>query len=73
MDLETQYKLRNNIQIYNFLKDNSHWYKYLNRNKNYYKIFEQEMKKKYKLTTKDRIEKVATSIEKVSKFIDILK
>ena len=73
MQLDIQYKIKNNHNLFKYLKENSSWYKYLNRNKNYLKKFEDEMKERYKLTTKDRIEKIGNGINQVSKIMDILK
>lgn len=72
MNLEVQYRIKNNPNDLRFLRENSNWYKYLNRNKNYLKNFEEEMKKNYKLTTKDRMNKLANSLDTVSKIMDIL-
>ena len=37
------------------------------------KTVEEEMKKKYKLTPKDKIEKIGKKVEMISTFIDVLK
>lgn len=72
MNIEIQYRLRSNPNDIKYLREKSYWYKYLNRNKIYFKNFEDEMKKEYKLTSEDRINKMANSIDMLSKFIDIL-
>ena len=72
MSIELQYKLKENPNLLKYLRENSNWYKLLNRNKTYFKNFEEEMKKEYKLTPEDRINKMANSIDMLSKFIDIL-
>ena len=59
--------------IKRYLKENSYWYNYLNRNPIYLKAMEEEMKKKYKLTPEDKIEKMYNSISMVSEFLKILK
>ncbi len=56
-----------------FLRENSYWYKYLNRSNIYYKDFINDMKKKYKLTTQDKINKVINNINMVNTFLDVLK
>ena len=72
MNVEIQYRLRSNSNDIKYLREKSYWYKFLNRNKNYFKQFEEEMKKEYKLTSEDKINKMANSINMLSKFIDIL-
>lgn len=72
MNIEVRYKIRSNPNSMRYLKENSYWYKYLNRNKLYLKDFENEMKEKYKLTVKDRVDKVKDSLDTISKIMDIL-
>lgn len=73
MDVGTIIKIRTDPNIYRYLRENSYWYKYLNRNPLSIKKLEEEMKNKYKLTTKDKIEKLSNSINLISSFIDVLK
>ena len=71
MDLNTQYRLKVNPNYIRFLRENSYWYKYLNRSFKYFPEFEKEMKIKYKLTPKDKLEKFSKNIDRVSQLIDI--
>ena len=71
MDLTTQYKLKSNPKYIRFLRENSIWYKYLNRNGNYFRKFDEDMKIKYKLTTKDKLDRFTHNIDKLSQIIDI--
>lgn len=73
MDILTQIKIRNNPNIYRYLREYSYWYKYLNRDPTSVKILEEEMKNRYKLTTKDRLEKISESFSLISSFMDVLK
>ena len=73
MDLYTINYIKKNPMIYTCLRENSYWYKYLNRSPIYLKQVEEEAKKKYKLTTTDRIEKISNSISLVSNILDVLK
>lgn len=73
MTIETQFYIRNNPNIYRFLRENSSWYKYLNRNPNNMKELESEMKKKYKLTTKDKVEKLSNNLLMISQVLEALK
>lgn len=59
--------------LYHYLRENSYWYKSLNRDQYMLKQLETEMKKKYKLTPEDKIEKIANSINMISTFIDVLR
>ena len=62
-----------NPNLKRYLKENSYWYHYLNRDSSYLPMMEEEMKKKYKLTTEDKIEKMYNSISMMSEFLKILK
>lgn len=73
MDLFTINYIKNNPLIYKYLRENSYWYKYLNRSSRYLKELEKEMKEKYKMTTKDKIENISNSINLISNLIDVLK
>lgn len=73
MNLYTINYIKSNQLLYNYLRENSYWYKYLNRSQEYLKPLEEEMKKKYKLTTQDRIEKISQGINMVSTILDVLK
>ena len=72
MRIELLNRIRQNQNNIKFLRENSHWYKYLNRNPIYFKQFEEEMKKQYKLTTEDKINKMIERLDMVSKIMDIL-
>ena len=71
MNLYVQYNLRNNLNNLRFLRENSNWYKYLNRSSNYLPLLEKEMKIRYKLTPKDKLDRFTKNIDKVSELIDI--
>lgn len=71
MDLNLQYKIKSNPNYIRFLRENSNWYKHLNRNPIYFNEFEKEMKTKYKLTSKDKLDRLSKNIDKVSQIIDI--
>ena len=71
MNINLQYKIKSNPNYIRFLRENSIWYKYLNRNPNYFSQLENEMKIKYKLTPKDKLEKFTQNMDKISQIIDI--
>ena len=73
MNIETQIKIRNNPNLYRYLRDNSSWYKALNRDPNSIKQMEIEMKNAYKLNLTDKIGNLNQKIEMVRTFIDILR
>lgn len=71
MNLNIQYNIKSDINKIRFLRENSYWYKYLNRNSNYLTEFNNEMKIKYKQTSKDKLDRFTKNIDKVSQLIDI--
>ena len=73
MQVAAQIKIRSNPNLYRYLRENSYWYKYLNRSPNTLKALEQEMKERYKLQTKDKMENVANSIKLIQSFLEIMK
>ena len=73
MHIDIQYRIANNPNYKRFLEENSYWYKYLNRNRLYFKDFDNSMKKQYKLTTEDRIDKMREGIDTISKIMEILR
>ena len=73
MQLDLQYRIKQDEKQIMFLRENSYWYKYLNRNNRYYKEFIDDMKDKYKLKPTDKINKMMDNINMVRTFLDILK
>lgn len=73
MNIKTQIIVRSNPNLYRYLREYSYWYKYLNRNPESIKDLEMEMKNRYKLTTKDRLEKINNSMNLIHSFMDVLK
>lgn len=71
MNIDLQYKIKSNFNYIRYLRENSVWYKYLNRSPIYFNEFEKEMKIKYKMTTKDKLDRFSKNIDKVSQIIDI--
>ena len=71
MSIDLQYKINSDPNYVRFLRENSHWYKYLNRSSNYLPLLEKEMKIRYKLTPKDKLDRFTKNIDKVSELIDI--
>ncbi len=73
MQIDIKIASEQNANLKSYLIAISYWYNYLNRNPIYLKAMEEEMKKKYKLTPEDKIEKMYNSISMVSEFLKILK
>lgn len=72
MEITIQYKIKNSPNDLKYLREQSYWYKYLNRSPDNLKLFENEMKKSYKITTEDRMKKMFDGLDAVSKVINIL-
>ena len=66
-------KINTDINQKRYLREHSYWYKYLNRSSSYYEDFIKNMKKDYKLTTIDKINKVTDSINMLKMVVDVLK
>ena len=73
MRVDLLFKIRENLNLYRYLRENSLWYKYLNRDPNSIFLMEEEMKKRYKLTTADKISDLSDKLNLISSFIDIMK
>lgn len=66
MNLDIQFKLKNNPMYLNYLRQSSKWYKILNRQPEKLSEFIEEMKVAYKLRPQDKIEKIASTVEMIS-------
>ena len=73
MTFDIQYKINNDINLKKFLRENSYWYKELNRNSDNFKYFVEDMKVKYKLTPKDKINRTIDNISMIQSFLEVLK
>ena len=73
MQLYNQIALRENEELYNYLKSNSPYFKLFNRDLIDSKTFLKEMKIKYKKRNTDKITKALDNMEMVSSILDILK
>lgn len=71
MFIETQITIRNNPNLYRYLRENSYWYKYLNRSPSYLKEVEKEMKSHYKLTPTDKIEKISDRLDMINSIMGV--
>ena len=73
MQLYNQIALRENEELYNYLKINSTYFKLFNRDLIDSKAFLKEMKIKYKKRNTDKITKALDNMEMISSILDILK
>ncbi len=73
MQVETRLKIKNNPNLYRYLRENSYWYKYLNRSPIYLKQLEEEMKEKYHLRSVDKIENISKTMKMLESFLEVMK
>lgn len=73
MNLENQFKIKNDPMLQKFIRENSYWYKNLNRNPDLIENMTSEMKEKYKLTTSDKINDISNKIDLIKSFMDVIK
>lgn len=73
MQVSLQIRIKNDPNLYRYLRENSYWYKALNRSPLAVKDMEAEMREKYKLTAVDKIENISRTISFVQTFMDIMK
>ena len=72
MQINIQYKLRENKMYLDYLHSHSYWYKYLNRNSNYYNDFIEKFKEENHLRPIDKISKTIDTLDMVSTIISTL-
>lgn len=72
MSLELQFKIKDNPNYSNFLKENSYWYKFLNRSDSYFKRFEEEVKTAYKLRPTDKISRAIDTFDMIQTVLSTL-
>ena len=63
--------IKNNPMLYMYLKYHSYWYKELLRNPSAIREMIEEMKREYKMTTKDRLENLTERINLVNNMLEI--
>lgn len=73
MNLDIQYRLKNNYLLQKYIREHSFYYKLLNRNPELIKNMENEMKKEYKLTIEDKINNFSEKLDLVSTFFNMMK
>lgn len=73
MELDIQFKIKNNPNYLRYIREYSEWYKILNRNPQAFKTFEEEVKEVYKLRPTDRIGKALDTIEVIQNVLSSMK
>ena len=72
MLLKDQFIIKNNPYLKKYLRENSYLYKNLNRDSNFIKYLEELMKKEYKITLPDKLDKIKDNINMINTFMDIV-
>ena len=72
MQINIQYKLRENKMYLDYLHSHSYWYKYLNRNPSYLDSFIEKYKEENHLRPIDKISKTIDTLDMVSTIISTL-
>lgn len=65
-------EIKNNRDLYNYLKYHSYWYKKLKNDENSINEMIKEMKNELKLTPKDKINDITNKIELIKSILDII-
>lgn len=73
MNLDIQFKIKNNPKYRQYLHEHSMWYKILNRDPSKFGIFEDKVKEEYKLRASDKITKALNTIEMIQNIFSTLK
>ena len=73
MKRNTYEKLYTDNNYIKYLRENSYWYKNLNRNPESIEKMIEEMKEKYGLRFKDKIDKAKTSLDLINAFMTVTK
>lgn len=73
MNLDIQFKIKNNPKYIQYIRENSYWYKILNRDSMMFSEFEKEVKEVYKLRASDKLSKALSTIEMFQNIVSSLK
>ncbi len=72
MRYEIRQKIYSDPNLIKYLRENSNWYKRLNRGENLELMIE-EMKERYGLRFKDKVDKIGTGIDLINAFMNVTK
>ena len=73
MHYQIQLIINNNLYLKRYLRENSRFYKELIRNPYFINELNERMKKEYKLTVPDKIEKIKNDLSMLNSVMDVLK
>lgn len=73
MQVNVLMELKKDPKMWELLKANSYWLKELNRNPTSIKSFREDMKRKYRLRTTDKISDAIDNIDLISNVLKALK
>ena len=73
MNLELQFKIKENNYYLRYLRENSYWYKTLNRAPGMFRNFEDEVRRYYKITRADKVARAVDTFEMLEKILSSLK
>ena len=72
MRLDLIFKIKNDPNLYRFLREHSEYYKLLNRDPENITIVEKKMKEAYSLTTEDKIKKTKERLNLLQTIMEIV-
>ncbi len=72
MKYEIKEKIYSDPNLLRYLRENSNWYKKLNRNEPIENMIS-EMKERYGLRFKDKVDKIGTGIDLINAFMNVTK
>ncbi len=70
---ETILRVKQDMNLYTYLKYHSYWYKILKRDKTKLKDMVYEMKKELKIRSEDKLSDLTNKIQMVSSLLEVLK
>ncbi len=72
MNYNIKEKIYNDPNLLRYLRENSHWYKKLNRHVPLEELTN-EMKERYGLRFRDKVDKIGTGMDLINAFINVTK
>lgn len=72
MRYDVRMKLYSDPNNIKYIRENSYWYKKLNRGEPIEKMIE-EMKEKYSIRLKDKVDKIGTGLDLINAFMNVTK
>lgn len=72
MRYDIREKLYSDPMLIKYIRENSIWYKYLSRGESIDKMRE-EMKEKYGMRFKDKVDKISTGMDLINAFMNVTK